>query len=342
MRYLQLNFVGQVGLLIALTIMTNYVSAKPSPRNSNFCNEALTSLNSEMLIDAEDKVEIRRKNNSYYSSSKAFAQQWGQKFADMVFNQIPAGHRAKIVIAMGGAEMLEVLLRTAAEQRHIKGVTFVELYLTTKILDPWTALEKNGDRRQSGIGPVPDDLYRPNERNTRSPSRTDQRTVSYISQSGVFDNADEVIVADTGFNGTVVDAVKYAAGQQNFSAPIIGALVAQNQDVRNTVPILSLNNAIWSDGKFGPFWWAHFMDEGLASNDDFDWDRSRFSRAGFERSRPRPAKKKSQSPTGKLIEEPQLVLDQNGKWSVELPIHNNEKSILNYKATILGIRDGME
>jgi len=285
--------------------------------------------NQKITLTNSEKIKIRKDSeNGYYQNALKFAEQWGDHFAELVFSNVKPNENTKIAIAMGGAEYLGHYLKAVAKKKGIKNIEFIELYLTTSVVGPWTAKgTENGQNkiRLKGIGEVPKgfEVYsKPSE--TRN---NDSDLIEYIVDSKLFENTDNVIIVDTGYDGTMAEVINYAAKNYQFNGEVMGALLEHNgpNSVKNNLPIVSLNKEITHDNNTTEYttnWWAHIIDEGRALGDRYGINYG----FGFQRSRPSPSN---------------LIKNADGQWVPNTKTYTDSTNVFKFQSMLLGIEDAV-
>lgn len=182
-----------------------------------------------------DFQAIRTQHDSFYETSKKFAEHHGNDFAKMVAERIDPNVETTILVAMGGAEHLGTLFEIYAAQQllHAK-LKFRYVDLSIKIVKPWTAVSREWKRARVGIGPIPEG-YEANGSNNSNPAELKE----YLADKDVF-SSPRVIVLDTGFRGSIVEAVGYVAKDVNPSIHVEGALISMSDGIDSVTPIVSL------------------------------------------------------------------------------------------------------
>lgn len=265
----------------------------------------------KISVTATEAAEIRQAGGSFYTSAREFADQYGKPFLDLVGERVPKSGDVTIAIAMGGAEHLGTLLETSLPKLHPR-VHFKFRYvdLSTKRTQFWVALRnpipgrktgEAGTLRRSGIGPVPAG-YTLNGGNDSDAADL----AKHLSSSDVL-SSPTVLVIDTGFNGSTVEVVAHVARNEDFPVRVEGVLLQKSTSSENTAPVFSLN---------------HFI-------------------------RPR-----SGDPAG-VFAKLAVSLDHNNVGGSEIPLTldafqrssaispDRPEALLNYKATLQGIEDGL-
>ncbi len=265
--------------------------------------------------------------NADYQHAFWFANEFGERLANAVFASYRKNETMNVVIAMGGAEPMGILLRQIARKRGLTNVHFIEAYLTTKILRPWQGSVRSGrfsfHKRRTGIGEAPQEVCLVGER--QSGSNCDQEVLEYMNQLGIYKGAQQIVVVDTGFSGTVAEAVNYGAEKLNSSATISAVLLAYNGEkiMSNTLSIRGLNDeSLRHCDMHSACWWAYMLDEGHAQYDP----RGGTFGFAFRRS--------SNSPSA-------LIRDQNGDWQPDIVALDTPEEILKHQAVALGFWDAI-
>ncbi len=197
-------------------------------------------------VSAAEAEQIRKAADSFYTSARNFVHSYGNPFVDLVSERIPESGNVTIVIAMGGAEHLGTLLERALPKLH-PGVHLKFRYvdLSTKRLQFWEARRNPnpggstfgpGSIRLSGLGPVPAG-YEINGGNS-----SDAFAIAkHLAEHEVL-SSPTVLVIDTGFNGSTVEAVAHVSRNEVFPSHVEGVLVQKSEASENTTPIFGLNN----------------------------------------------------------------------------------------------------
>jgi hypothetical protein len=192
-------------------------------------------------INERELNQSYRSDDTHFSSARDFATRYGRAFAELVRSRIDPNSETTILIAMGGAEHLGTLLELAFRDLLPNAkVTFKYVNLSTKVVKPWVASrqDSNGQRiNRVGIGepPLGYEMRSPNESNPRELARI-------LNSEGVFDKPN-LIVVDTGFQGSVVEAVGYIARRKSQPVHVEGVLLKMNDRLESTVPTFALNKS---------------------------------------------------------------------------------------------------
>jgi hypothetical protein len=272
------------------------------------------------------------KKDADYQMAFWFAKEFGEQLEELVFGERPRSEeRVNVVVALGGAEPLSVFLRQVADMRGYKNFNVIDAYLTTKIMRPWTAVvrKKPDDvwaedlKIATGIGSGPLDTVELFERSAGA--NTDEDIVEYLQQLEVYGKASRIVVVDTGFRGTAVEAVHYAGKQLRSNIPVSGALVHYNGKMicENTVPIHGLFHfGPTPRNAFAAIDWAYYMDDGHLPQD------SKGGTFGFAFQRSSPSPKA-------------LIKDAHGRWTPDVDLFTEKKAILRHQAMALGFWDAL-
>jgi hypothetical protein len=96
-----------------------------------------------------------------------------------------------------------------------------------------------------------------------------------------------LIVLDTGFDGSVAEALGYVAREQGYTGNVTGLLLYKNHYVESTTKVLSLNNG--EDPSLQR--WAQALDENVLRGPDFSSPVFHRSSADAEKTKNDPAYK---------------------------------------------------
>lgn len=201
----------------------------------------------QQTLTQEDLTKFRKQNDSFYNHSLRFSSDVGRKFVDLVRSRLPKSGKVVILVAMGGAEHLGTLLEYSLALKTIEGVEIKVHYIdmNSEILNPWEGTRSNNAQGfmiiRKGIG-MPPEGYRM----LRSPTDrgTFGRHFSPLAENLKIFDSDKVIVLDTGFRGTTVEAVNYISDSFDFDGPVEGVLLSHARGTENSVPIFSVNQTL--------------------------------------------------------------------------------------------------
>lgn len=227
--------------LFAVAWILLLLSSGPAGAMSGTCSKGLTdgygpeSVVLSSLSDS-DRERIRHAASTYYVSAKEFAANYGRSFAQLVVNRLHPELETTIVIAMGGAEhlgtLLEMYLKTLKSALKVK---FAYVPLSRSVMKPWYASKEDGSGEElSGIGPIPSGYVA--DYNQSEPDAL----LKHVEPWDLFSSA-RLIVIDTGFRGTTVEAVAYLARMSSYKGNVEGVLLSKSEKVVNTIPVASFS-----------------------------------------------------------------------------------------------------
>ncbi len=289
---------------------------------------AALSVGAKLCRDAvQEKArgsELVDRRSESYVLARDFTHKFGVRFARFVEDAVLEEGRTDIVIALGGAEHLGTLLEGYFARRPQLNVRLHFLYLTEKILGihkvrgnsgerPTYRVElgRNGWRRLAHAGPRPQDQAR-----------------AYLEQHRVFDG-DKLIVVDTGFLGSVPEAVGQIAQSAGYRGEVEGVLLYQSTIplVSRTIPVFGFNHVVNEEEVSSLESFTYLMDEGADLSDPvtkmlyFDGDLLR----GL--------------PFAKSRKSPSRLVQIDGIWMPEGSLDEGPSLTQSYLDTVQGIDD---
>jgi len=277
---------------------------------------------SRFIVNPENAKEIREQEDSFYRSARRFTKEFGKDFAKLVFGHISRDRRTTIAVMMGGAEHLGTLLEMYAHKYNLNHIDFYYLHLNTKMMQSWSALNEDWSQKRSGFGPIPDGWK------ANGPSEHNLEVLSnYLGQRpGLFSNPN-LMVVDTGYQGTTVEALAATSRDQENGVNVEGTLLSKNQRAFNTVPVRSVDGEgrtlrmTFEKPILSPARWASAIDCNNCQGAQVVWDPDAFQRSelftGFKQS-------------------------DSGHWIVETTSElEDARKKANYESTLQGLWDGL-
>jgi hypothetical protein len=270
-------------------------------------------------VPAVLRTEIRNEKSSHYTTAKTFAQHVGKSFAKLVFERIPKKGKTTIMIAMGGAEHLGTMLQIYnAQLRPPKDIEFKYVYLTSSMANTWYAyprVQGSGQKSRVGIGPIPDS-HRKNSFNDPDPDVL----ARYLSEFALFEN-DKLLVVDTGFQGSIPEAVGYVATEYfDYRGKVEGVMLTYANGMESVTPIQSLNSPGSPFLERETAFWSRCLDGNNSDGCDF-------------------ANIKDAFPRSKQVRDIKFLA--NGNIRVSLSGRPTKAQIRDYQDTLLGLYDGL-
>lgn len=267
-----------------------------------------------VALTPKDIQRIRSWSEPYYDMAKLFSERYGSEFLNIVESRLDPNGTTNIIVAMGGAEHLGVLIEMGLRQRGLLDrvkMNYVDLSRDT--IRTWRAV-RTGDpmRVRVGLGPLPKGW----ELEVQAPHGTVEELAEKMHDLDLPDR--RAIVLDTCCEGSAIEAVaavmRYwrpapAPGVSDLSyrePEVEGVMIHHNQTYRyqHTVPMHALSDK--SVGEKPDTWrWAWMIDGGRVMDQVKYANERIFQRSDELRAKP-------------------------------------NKALENYKATILGLHDGLE
>lgn len=269
-------------------------------------------------LDSNIKNKFNEKQKSFYNISQEFVQIIGIQYLKLVFSRLSPEGKTTIVIAMGGAEHLGTLIEIFLSRRPDlkKRVDIKYVPLQTDIIRPWYAINTQNSNHwmnRSGIGPLPKGF------SFNGGRRADPSSfIEYIERQRLLKH-NKILVLDTGFKGTTVEAVAYSVRSLGYKGNVEGVLVSHNKShTENSVPIFALNSTYGIDRKIATHWAVvldHNNTDGVQDPSNLDaFQRSYYTQIFFREETLRVRK---------------------------ISLSSREES-LNYHATLFGLYDALE
>lgn len=285
----------------------------------------------------KDTIEIDKRDcgelfeRPVYSEAYEFTQQFGIDFANFVLEKISKSGATNIAIMCNGAEHLGTLLETYVDKYSIPDINFKYLYLTKKIAGPWQVIMVNETERwiQVGYGKKPEAYL--HEPVVFSPNNTREEITDYLYSENVF-SADELMVVDTGFLGSMVEVIaeigRAPISKQDIRRrpynKIRGCLLYHSLVISrgHTIPVHGFNLTLPESQHQELETWTYLIDGSLQKENNVPLLTDR---TVFPKSRDSPTR---------------LIKDENGKYTPNTPLISGMQ-VMDYWATIQGIQDAI-
>lgn len=354
-------------LCLSLCIILQVEVAYSGPSNSeHLCLRYYSSSHSLLVKSFQTLQRIlvnrsaKKEANTYYEQAKLFAETYGYDFSQFVEQHIPKEGNTTIALIMGGSESLSILLKEYFKKRRLNHVQIKEVWLNRSITGVWKIERKtfmgykNGRPRKvyGAIFPSYEQIptysykYLVGGLDTPIPKLKANETLieKHEAQNNITDlidytnqlelwQAENLLVIDTGFNGTIPSILASLAEKANYQGHLSSVMYAYNEGLtlNLNLPITGFTNAL---ERKDDSLWAFSLDEGT----EFLQVKNRYQNPSllayleknrinaFQRSRPKVTR----------------LIYKDNQWQPDQAPYKDQQSLENHQKTREGILQGLK
>jgi hypothetical protein len=279
-------------------------------------------LKDAVQLRSEDPSRLRSLTNSFYAFAYTTAREHGVPFARWALKDVDDD--TMLTICCNGAEHLGTIIESYAKTQGLR-IAIHYNYLNRKVCAPWKVMvgKVDGVRKYKVgyLGALPDKFeYRDDD--AQQAGNSEQELGDYLETDNVFSRS-RLKVVDSGFDASIPEVVASLARRVGYKGTVAGLMFnyAIESALEHTIPVDGYNLHLPPDKRRDTR--AAFLLEQGGSG----W----LGELGLEQQ---VAFRKSRASPTKLVRE-------NGRFVPDTPLFEDEFFRAQYKATLLGIEDGI-